>query len=127
MIRGTHHGGNFRHRHAEFLLAHDRHHIIGFEGKCDTQFLQHKIVVNTTLWRQRRRVFCLSALIVNQAIQKRRENDVRAANKPLFVFFGYPTGNICRRGFHFGECENTHQIVVIRFQDVAHATKNVVT
>ncbi|MNW69087.1 hypothetical protein D3C74_480130 [compost metagenome] len=49
MIRRTHHGGDFRHRHAEFLLGHDRHYVVGFQRKRDTQLLQHDVVIHATL------------------------------------------------------------------------------
>jgi hypothetical protein len=90
MIRRAHHGGHFRHGYAEFLLGHDRHDIVRFQRERDTQLFQHRVVVHPTLQRQLWRGRIFAALIVNQAVQEARQNDVRAADKALFVFFGHP-------------------------------------
>jgi hypothetical protein len=44
VVRRAHHGGDFRHRHAEFLLSQDRQNIVGLQRESDTQFFQYDIV-----------------------------------------------------------------------------------
>ncbi len=127
MIRRAHHGGDFRHRHAKFLLGHDRQNVVSFQAESNTQFFQHRVVIHPTLQRQLRSRFIFAALVVDQAVQKARQNDVRAANKTLFIFFSHPGVEPGGRGFHVGERKNAHHVIIVRFQGVAQATKNIVT
>ena len=55
MLRSAHHGGDFRHRDAEFLLSEDSENVIRLQGKGNTQFFQHDIIIHPAFDRQRRR------------------------------------------------------------------------
>ncbi|MNB92558.1 hypothetical protein D3C75_396630 [compost metagenome] len=127
MFRRAHHGGDFRDRDTELLLSHDRQDIVGLQGKCDTQLFQHRVVVNTTLKRQLRGGFIFAALVIDQTIQETRQDDIRAADKSVFIFLRHPGIKTGGRGFHVGKRKNAHHVVIICFQGVAQATKNVIT
>ena len=127
MIRGAHHGGDFRHGDAEFLLGEDSENIIRLQGEGNTQLFQHDVIIHPAFDRQRRRGRIFTAFVVNQAVEEIRQHDIRAAHKPLFVFFFQPGNQLFRADRRIRQGKNTNQAAVIGFQGVAQATENIVT
>lgn len=45
MLRGAHHGGDFRHGDAEFLLGEDSENIIRLQGEGDSQLFSTMLLL----------------------------------------------------------------------------------
>ena len=122
MIRRTHHGGNFRHRHAKLLLGQNGEDIIALQRKGNAQLFQHDIVIHPALNRQRWGRLIFAALVVDQAVKEDRQHNVRAALEALFVLLFQPRYQLLCADDGIAQRKNAHQVVIIGFQGVAQAT-----
>ncbi len=68
--------------------------IVRFQREGDPQLFQHRVVIHPTLQRQLRGRIIFAALVIDKAVKETRQDNVRAANKALFILFRRPVSKL---------------------------------